>query len=152
MCPKNYHKNFTKVTNHIKAVHLNVKKKCKICDKIYALGAFRGHMDDVHGNGNSNEMIKCDLCDYSTTLKRNYRKHVRQMHTKREKTLLCDQCDQRFELPYQLKDHKAIVHEGNSKKLQSCDQCDKKFRYPHQVKDHKNLVHLGKLLYKYTNP
>ena len=102
-------------------------------------------MDEVHGKGNSDEMIKCDLCDYTTTLKRNYRKHVRQMHTKREKLLLCDQCNLRFELPYQLKDHKDIVHEGNSKKLQSCDQCDKKFRYPHQVKDHKNLVHLGKL-------
>ena len=34
ICPKNYHKNFTKVTNHIKAVHLNVKKKCKICQDI----------------------------------------------------------------------------------------------------------------------
>ena len=106
-----------------------------------------GHMDEVHGKGNSDEMIKCDLCDYTTTLKRNYRKHVRQMHTKREKLLLCDQCNLRFELPYQLKDHKDIVHEGNSKKLQSCDQCDKKFRYPHQVKDHKNLVHLGKLIH-----
>ena len=104
-------------------------------------------MDEVHGKGNSDEMIKCDLCDYTTTLKRNYRKHVRQMHTKREKLLLCDQCNLRFELPYQLKDHKDIVHEGNSKKLQSCDQCDKKFRYPHQVKDHKNLVHLGKLIH-----
>ena len=109
-------------------------------------------MDEVHGKGNSDEMIKCDLCDYTTTLKRNYRKHVRQMHTKREKLLLCDQCNLRFELPYQLKDHKDIVHEGNSKKLQSCDQCDKKFRYPHQVKDHKNLVHLGKLiqLFRYS--
>ena len=52
-------------------------------------------MDEVHGNGNSSELIKCDLCEYSTTLKRNYRKHVRQMHTKREKLLLCDQCDLR---------------------------------------------------------
>ena len=34
ICPKNYHKNFTKVTNHIKSVHLNVKKKCKICQDI----------------------------------------------------------------------------------------------------------------------
>ena len=34
ICPKNYHKNFTKVTNHIKSVHLNVKKKCKICQEI----------------------------------------------------------------------------------------------------------------------
>ena len=95
VCPKNY-QNTAMLNIHLKSVHLNVKKKCKICDKIFALGAFRGHMDEVHGNGNSSELIKCDLCEYSTTLKRNYRKHVRQMHTKREKLLLCDQCDLRL--------------------------------------------------------
>ena len=41
ICPKNY-QNTAMMNIHIKSVHLSVKKKCKICDKIFALGAFRG--------------------------------------------------------------------------------------------------------------
>ena len=41
ICPKNY-QNTAMMNIHIKSVHLCVKKKCKICDKIFALGAFRG--------------------------------------------------------------------------------------------------------------
>ena len=77
VCPKNYHKNFTKVTNHIKAVHLNVKKKCKICQEIVSFSEYATHVE-AHGNE-----IKCDLCDYTTKLKRNLNKHLWQIHTKR---------------------------------------------------------------------
>jgi len=45
-------------------------------------------------------------------VKRNFFKHVKIVHTKREKNLLCDQCDKKFEHSYQLKAHKLGVHEG----------------------------------------
>ena len=138
ICPKNYHKNFTKVTNHIKSVHLNVKKKCKICQDIVPFSDYATHIE-AHGNE-----IKCDLCDYTTKLRRNLNKHLWQMHTKREKIHQCDQCHQNFILPYQLKDHKEKIHEGIVRKLHSCDQCEKKFRYPYEVKIHVEKVHLGK--------
>ena len=35
--------------------------------------------------------LKCDQCDYTSLVKRNFIKHVKIAHTKREKNLLCDQ-------------------------------------------------------------
>ena len=34
-------------------------------------------------------------------------KHMKIMHTKREKNFLCDQCDKKFAEPFKLKEHKV---------------------------------------------
>ena len=110
-------------------------------EKTKYFAPFSDYATHIEAHGSE---IKCDLCDYTTKLRRNLNKHLWQMHTKREKIHQCDQCHQNFILPYQLKDHKEKIHEGIVRKLHSCDQCEKKFRYPYEVKIHVEKVHLGK--------
>ena len=140
ICSKNY-ANQTLLSFHVKSTHLDVKKKCSECDDFYPLKSFKHHMKTMHGS----EFFKCEKCEYWTSEKGNYKRHLRVMHPnkKREKSFLCDDCDQKFEYAYLLKHHKEKVHEGISKKLHLCDECDKMFEFPHQVKNHKNMVHLG---------
>ena len=137
ICPKNF-KDRIGAWRHVRADHLNIMKKCHECGVSLPLRKFKHHKNKMHG-----KLYKCDLCDHSTTLKSSYDRHIRVMHSKMEKQFLCDQCEQKFNYAYQLRDHKDKVHDGISKKTLSCDQCDKKFQYPHEVKNHKNVVHLG---------
>ena len=88
-----------------------MKKKCLDCNKIFALSTYVVHMKSSSCKG-TNEILSCNQCDYTTNIDRNLKKHVKTMHTKREKKFLCDQCDKRFTDIYKLKRHIKFVHEG----------------------------------------
>merc|ERR1719273_1905796 len=75
LCPKNYN-SLTNLTMHMKSDHLNVRKKCEICDKSYSLFGYQSHMQAMHESGKSDTLLKCEQCDYTSLVKRNFIKHV----------------------------------------------------------------------------
>ena len=52
-----------------------------------------------------NKVLHCDQCNYSSRVQRNFMKHIKMMHTKRNAQ--CDQCDKKFAEPGKLKEHKV---------------------------------------------
>lgn len=54
------------------------------------------------------EMIQCLLCDYKSTVKDNYQKHVNRIHNKQE--MKCDGCEEGFHLVYNLEEHRKSQH------------------------------------------
>jgi len=144
LCPKDYN-SLTNLTMHVKSDHLNVRKKCDICDKTYSLFGYQSHMQAMHESGKSDTLLKCDQCDYTSLVKRNFIKHVKIAHTKREKNLLCDQCDKKFEHSYQLKAHKLGVHEGIwlNKKPVTCKSCNEVFKTSNRYIKHHQDSHGG---------
>jgi hypothetical protein len=43
---------------HVKSDHLNVRKKCDICDKTYSLFGYQSHMQAMHESGKSDTLLK----------------------------------------------------------------------------------------------
>ena len=120
----------------MKTEHLKIKKKCPECNKLYPVGTkYDHHVVVMHGSNKSDELLRCELCDYSTNMKNLFKKHIRVSH-KRERSHLCDRCDMRFEYPVELKNHCKRVHEKTSEFKIECNVCQKKFQFQSKLETH----------------
>ena len=99
--------------------------------------------DDVNLNiqGTNKQLYKtingkysCEICDYQTHDRRNFKKHV-----KRHKgvTYACNQCDYQATQQASLKPHIQSKHEGVK---YNCDQCDFQGSWQHSILKHKNVI------------
>lgn len=55
------------------------------------------------------ETIQCPLCDYKSTVRDNYQKHVLRIHNRQE--MKCDGCEESFHLIYNLEEHRKGEHD-----------------------------------------
>ncbi|XP_063701844.1 oocyte zinc finger protein XlCOF6-like [Culicoides brevitarsis] len=59
------------------------------------------------------EVIQCVLCDYKSTVRDNFQKHILRIHNRQE--MICDGCDETFHLIYHLEGHRRDVHKFTHK-------------------------------------
>ena len=69
-----------------------------------------------------NKPFKCDICDYSFSLKCNMNRHIVSVHNGK-KLYKCNICDATFSENRNMKKHVSQIHEG--KKLWTMDTKDK---------------------------
>jgi len=139
LCPK-YFRGPGKMFVHARADHLNAKKKCDECGEIYKLSVYKQHKIRKHGPGKSDDLIKCDKCNYSTYWKSLYTKHAKQRHSgiPKIKNFQCDKCAKAYEYEYQLVEHTKLKHEGIAYK---CDFCPKTYSVKKSVDNHVRTAH-----------
>ena len=92
------------------------------------------HMDNLHGT----KVFSCDLCDYTTLLPKEFKRHWGYRHDPNTKRFPCDQCHYSATFVHALKTHMQIVHEGIR---YPCDLCDYKATKREDVIKHKNTIH-----------
>lgn len=113
---------------HVERVHKRAKMRCDGCNAsfhlIYMLekhrvaehGFFHEYVVDesliqlepVEVNSDKLPLIECPLCDYKSTSKDNYGKHVKRTHNR--ESLQCDGCEESFHLVHVLDQHRRVKH------------------------------------------
>ena len=119
------HATSTKLRLHIESVHLKVKSKCPVCQKMVSPNNLRIHMEVAHKSDKVNKPFKCDECEFSSHAKKYLKQHISNCHKRDAFQHGCDQCDKKFAFPSLLQEHKLAVHQGL--KTYMCDQCGKGF-------------------------
>lgn len=124
--------NTTKKANfqkHVERTHKRQKMKCDGCNETFHLiYILEKHRQTEHGFHNKYEVdvsfnylvqlpeiepeklpiIECPLCEYKSTSKDNYGKHVKRKHNRQ--SLLCDGCEESFHLIHVLDQHRREKH------------------------------------------
>ena len=80
---------------------------------------------------------KCDFCDFATTERRYFRRHIYTMHAD-ELSTVCQKCDKKFYDDYDLKIHQIREH---GKKICQCPICNQQFGRILNLNRHMKLVH-----------
>lgn len=112
---------------HVVRVHKRLKMRCDGCHEsfhlIYILekhrqidhGFFHKYTVDESLKQANVELkleelavIECPLCDYKSTSKDNYGKHVKRTHNR--ENLQCDGCEESFHLVHVLNQHRRVKH------------------------------------------
>ena len=81
--------------------------------------------------------VRCELCAYKTSSKKNLKHHMRRKHL--ERTFKCTECDKAFGLGKDLNEHMR----SHSKQV-ACEVCDKKFTRDYFLKKHFANKHVSK--------
>ena len=98
----------------------NNRKSCYNCDicgkKIGYKDSLRDHKLRSHYEGKSAEKFKCNLCNFTSPVRRSVTGHMRSVHgevtdTKRKKALKCSLCDHSAPCKSRLLEHIMIVHQ-----------------------------------------
>ena len=109
------------------------KWQCELCSQTYKHKAtLVRHMETHVG-----DTLKCNLCDYSTSVKNNLKFHIKTLHSDRKYS--CPHCEQSFAIISRLDKHVRRHDEKKSDKtvpLTSCDICHKTFRCQSSLKGH----------------
>lgn len=106
---------------------------CELCNKSFKQSQnFLTHMNSHQA---STVAMKCNDCDFSTTFKLAYDKHVKS-HTREE--YKCELCDKIFPARTWFIEHKNF-HTGE--KPFSCEECGKCFPYSRYLTAHKKSMH-----------
>ena len=131
---ENKHSDSPKLTNSIK----RPTTKWYMCDKCpFKTGWYphlKTHMDNLHGT----KVFSCDLCDYTTLLPKEFKKHWGYRHDLSTKRYPCEQCHFSATFVHGLKTHIKMVHEGIKF---PCDLCDYKGSRQDDVRKHKKNIH-----------
>lgn len=113
---------------HVERVHKRQKMKCDGCEESFHLiyimekhrqvehGFYHEYVVDVGllptqtTDTNSEQLpsIECPLCDYKSSSKANYAKHVKRKHNRQ--SLQCEDCEESFHLVYVLDEHRREKH------------------------------------------
>ena len=104
----------SKLKLHIDRIHLQIKKRCYVCDCTIKSADFYQHMI-MH---RKEKDFHCDECDYKAISKKYIKTHKSRMHS--EKTLACDDCGKMFSDINMFKVHKDSVHGGTK----VCPHCN----------------------------
>ncbi|XP_048002848.1 zinc finger protein 239-like [Leguminivora glycinivorella] len=127
---------------HMYAVHKasNRMYSCDSCSKTYRQrSGLLSHMESVHGTHGG---AYCAPCRTHFRTENNLKHHLNthSKHTsENDKKFVCSECDARFILKGQLREHIDWVHLKNTK--HKCDECDKAFKSGTKLRRHINYVH-----------
>ena len=94
----------------------NIKMKSRLDMNISS--GHEGEKTLVHGG---KKPVKCDICNYTFSLKSSLKRHVASIH-EGNKPFKCDICNYMCSLKGNLKKHVSLVHEDN--KSFKCGICD----------------------------
>ena len=104
-------------------------------DKCYIYPWLKDHMDNLHGT----KQFSCDLCEYTTLVPKEFKKHWKFRHDPSSSSRIpCDQCHFSATRADTLKKHIQIMHENVR---YPCDQCGFKGKSKTSVLEHKQKVH-----------
>ena len=121
---------------HVKRSHLQHRISCTLCKKSFTdKSTFNKHMKSVH----LKQRFKCDQCDDYFTQKQSLRRHIDSTHLKLRQ-FSCVECGQSFGGSPQLNAHMRSIHE---KQRFPCDQCEKSFSAKHSLITHIKSIHLN---------
>ena len=107
---------------HIKEIHSYSQKG--------NMSTLSAHVASVH---EGKKPFKCNICDYSSSLKHHMKKHVDSVH-EGKKPFKCDICDYTCSQKSNMKRHVASVHE--EKNPIKCDFCNFGCFLTQQMKQH----------------
>lgn len=114
-------------------VHVERPYFCEICTKSFKLTQnFLAHMGT---HEESKELHKCDNCDFESSFKLAYDKHIRS-HSREE--YRCELCNKTFPARTWFVEHKNF-HTGE--RPFSCEECGKCFPYSRYLTAHKKSMH-----------
>ena len=122
--------------------HTGDNFECEVCHKVFVRRKQLYYHRKVHRIQNSNEILKCDECDYTTRFPSGLKYHKKNNHsTGPAPDFKCDYegCHKTYRSLKSLKEHKRIVH---SKQVYICEWpgCDKQYKTKKSHKLHR-LTH-----------
>lgn len=131
----------SQLRSHVRHAHKNEESmlSCPICKTtvLYGLENLKVHLYKSHGIG---KVFRCEDCNYETSVKSNFIKHSKVVHTQNEdggeKLRLCPKCGKAFKSRCGLKLH-IQTHNANGD-LHACSFCD--FKTPQKVNLVKHLA------------
>ncbi|XP_064293007.1 zinc finger protein 845-like [Plodia interpunctella] len=161
MCDKAYTSN-ANLKRHVEMYHGEKEEfKCSICPKIYTSNqSLRRHMRTRH-RSDSNDVLCCDYCDFSTVGKENMDTHVSSYHNvyEPENTCACQTCGCSFVSESILRQHIKTEHSfdtfykyckdsllkdvgGRPKHVfLNCEFCSNTYNNIYELKHHLRNVH-----------
>ena len=119
---------------HQQVMHESNKFTCNYCGENFSRkDAMKRHIVDAHGENNiSNSVFKCEKCDTSFSVKRNFERHEKSYQNKDGSfAYQCDDCQEYFCTGKILRKHTNLHHIGLS-----CKHCDKLFTQKKSLEYH----------------
>ena len=109
------------------------KEKCKICKKMIAAYRMDTHVKYYHND----RMNKCDLCEYKTKRRDNYKRHQREVHSrfKFDFETLNDNCTSK-EYKYDKEIDGMKIVETEKQVNYDCPKCSSRFHSKEEIEDH----------------
>ena len=89
---------------------------------------------------------KCDLCNFSHSLKKGLDGHKRACHTDESNLKVCHICGYKNPSQHNVNKHIQSVHEGQ--RNHPCNICGHRFVSKHRMEVHVRSIHLGKDLFR----
>ena len=121
------------IERHIQTMHSQMECVCHICDKVCkGPMKLKSHIYQQHTLCKN---FQCKTCERVFTTRTHLEKHEL-IHTVKEKTIPCDECDKKFLTIYTLYMHKKNCHKP---KNFLCSQCDFVTNNKSKLKQHEKL-------------
>lgn len=137
LCSATDFKTFTQLRFHYTKEHST--KGYVLCCNVKHFRRYKlfGHIQ-YHLNPDA---YKCTTCGKTCKSRHNLKTHIQMTHLSlAEKKFTCEQCDQKFGTPFQLKQH-LVRHVKPDEKSFKCDQCSKLFPGRQHLISHIRFVH-----------
>ncbi|QQP39421.1 Uncharacterized protein FKW44_020299 [Caligus rogercresseyi] len=153
----------------IKRTYVDYSRNCEIClAKFNRKYAYDRHIRLHSTLMNLEESIECPICKISLTNRLHLNDHVKETHETAKgscgicwkmlprakltrhlsnhhkeatKKLLCPECGQKFNFPFELKYHIARYHDNGGEEYVVCEQCGKGLPHKRALKMHIQRVH-----------
>ena len=155
------------VNKHKKTIHDKIRLQCEDCEYTTTnYGVLKKHMANVHNKEKhwgkrkhvasqfvepqpkvTRQNLKCDLCNFSTSLERRLTEHMDEAHPEQIEELAfeplplpfkCNECEYAAAVESYLMNHKKMLHEIVKEK---CDKCEFEGNVRAEMMTHKLLTH-----------
>ncbi|KAJ8922312.1 hypothetical protein NQ315_004254 [Exocentrus adspersus] len=131
-------------SNHMGSKHNTSNHICNICGRgCYDKGVLKSHMARHADNYETNQSIKCDICDKTFLQEKYLRQHVIRIHRDGGQKYMCDFCGKNLNSKGSLKNH-IYIHKGV--RPVECKECGKNFVLKTTLKLHMR-THTGERPY-----
>ena len=143
-CSKQYFER-KHLIRHVKTIHENIRAKkrypCQSCEYVASIPSqLKYHMEHKHIKS---VMYSCDICNYKSSWKRDFTRHMTFVHDKGNLPLqTCDICEFSTVNPNVLKQHMAVHYE----KQFQCEVCKTEFTTSAALRQHMETFHNGELM------
>lgn len=121
--------------------------KCKLCSQEF-IGKL-AHQNHIELDHVDVYKFVCQVCGKRFQEGHALKKHVQDVHEKKDDEKMCKICDKVFYSSDSLRSHTEVVH--LKVKKHACHLCDKRYATPRELRRHVGVDHLGKK-FKCTEP
>ncbi|XP_061727250.1 zinc finger protein 675-like isoform X2 [Cydia pomonella] len=134
--------NSMSLKEHKKTIHkaTNRTYSCAECSKVYRVSAsFLAHTRAAHGAGSGAYCQPCNKHFRNKTCLKTHLNTSSKHAGENDKKFVCSECDARFFMERQLKDHVEWTHLKNNK--HKCDECNKVYKSSTALRYHIKCIH-----------